>query len=202
MPLVPNKANILFLRNVYPEQLETIEEEYNNRIYEEAGLTEYNYSEEIPITYDKIPPIFVDIESWPKSTNILCWYCSTEFTGRPYFIPERIKNRKCGGIEMVTHGVFCTANCAVRYLNTEYSDASSSSGNKLNNWDAYHGVKIIHRLFTNKRVERIAPSPSKTQMRQYGGDLTKTQYRELLESFEDKCRIDSFKVSSFTTLLP
>jgi hypothetical protein len=195
MFMIPSKPNILFLKNVFPERLETIEQEYDNRIYEEAGLLGYN--DELPIAYDKIPAVFVDVESWPKSTNILCWCCSMEFGGRPYFIPERIKSHKDGGTEMITHGVFCTANCAIRYLNTEYSDKSNSAGSKLSNWDAYHGVKIVHRLFTGRSVEKIDPSPPKTIMRQYGGDLTESQYREMLGTFSNSYSLGNFEIDHY-----
>jgi len=194
------KSNILFLRGVYPDQLETLEEEFGNRLIEEAGLENdfnaLNLTEEI--TYDKIPPVFTSLESWPKSTNIDCWSCSIEFTTRPYFIPERIKNRREGGTEMLTHGVFCSANCAIRYLNTDYGESGSVSPSKLSKWDAYHGVKIVHRIFTSKQVEKIAPSPPKTLMKQYGGDLTKAQYRELLAKFDDEHTLNNFKVKDFT----
>lgn len=193
------KSNILFLRGIYPNQLETLEEEFGNRLIEEAGLDCGNYSsygmEEI--TYDKIPPVFVNVETWPKTTNLHCWSCSIEFPTRPYFIPERIKNRKEGGTEMLTHGVFCSANCAIRYLDTEYGVSDGNLSNKLSKWDAYHGVKIVHRLFTSKTVEKIAPSLPKTMMKQYGGNLTKAQYRELLTKFDEDHTLNSYKVSDF-----
>jgi hypothetical protein len=195
------KSNILFLRGVYPNQLETLEEEFGNRLIEEAGLENNSYSayamEEI--TYDKIPPVFTSIETWPKTTNIHCWCCSIEFPTRPYFIPERIKNRKEGGVEMLTHGIFCSANCAIKYLDTEYGLLNGNSSNKLGKWDAYHGVKIVHRLFTSKSVEKIAPSPPKILMKQYGGELTKAQYRDLLTKFDENHTLNSYKVSDFTS---
>lgn len=196
----PKKPNILFLRGVYPDQLETLEEEFGNRLIEEAGLEfgdcQIGLNEEI--TYDKIPPVFTSLESWPKSTNINCWSCSIEFTTRPYFIPERIKNRREGGTEMITHGNFCSANCAIRYLNTDYGQSGSVSSDKLSKWDAYHGVKIVHRIFTSKQPEKIAPSPPKTLMKQYGGELTKAQYHELLAKFDDEHTLNNFKVQDFT----
>lgn len=39
------------------------------------------------IKYDNIPKYFVNKEQWIKNTNLLCWSCSTKFSGVPLFIP-------------------------------------------------------------------------------------------------------------------
>ena len=37
--------------------------------------------------YDSIPEYFIDIDSWPKSVNTLCWNCNLKIYGPPYFSP-------------------------------------------------------------------------------------------------------------------
>jgi len=191
------RANILFLQGVYPSQLETIEEEFGNRLIEEAEQYDDVYA--VTETFDAIPPVFRSVEQWPKSTNILCWACTNEFPTRPYFIPERIKNHKDGGIEMITHGIFCSASCAVRYLNTEFGEVGSVSSNKLSKWDAYYGVRMLHRIFTGKQVEKIAPSPPRTLMKQFGGDMSKAQFRELCATYDSSHNLNNFTMNDYST---
>jgi hypothetical protein len=37
--------------------------------------------------YDSLPEYFIDIDTWPKSINSLCWGCALKIYGVPYFIP-------------------------------------------------------------------------------------------------------------------
>jgi hypothetical protein len=45
------------------------------------------------IEYETLPNYFTDLESWPKSTNRLCWLCSNSILGPPWFVAIQLLKR-------------------------------------------------------------------------------------------------------------
>ena len=78
-----------------------------------------------------IPPIFKNLKTWPKSSEIKCWNCVGPITGRPVFIPKhRIAtkhvphvltttydyNKDFQRMEIEVEGHFCSFACCLNFI--------------------------------------------------------------------------------------
>jgi hypothetical protein len=116
---IPKKTYILFLPNIFPEDcqddedvlrdiedVEEFTESDNSSVVSDDDIpdlfnlspsfnAEQNHSmvkEEELKDYDTLPPYFINIHLWPKSTNLLCWNCGNGVQGFPWFVPTaRVK---------------------------------------------------------------------------------------------------------------
>lgn len=63
------------------------------------------------------------LEVWPTSTSICCWHDTEPFSTTPLSIP---KSQLHGDDEMVyvVYGVFCSVECAARWIITNHRDAA------------------------------------------------------------------------------
>lgn len=137
--------------------------------------------------YERLPNIFTDIETWKKNTNLCCWNCTLQFTSIPVFIPKVIEpvtikskiNREKSNekkYSISVYGVFCTFGCAKQYIETRnysYSDRV----------EAINKIRLLHKLFYNVKMKEDIKYPLPTRLKQYGGDLTVSEFRENI----DKC---------------
>jgi hypothetical protein len=73
---------VLFLKGVYKNNCDRIEDFFHERLLHDADPKAK--------IFDKIPMVFTDLESWPKTTNLLCWTCRRAVKGRPWFEPQSI----------------------------------------------------------------------------------------------------------------
>lgn len=152
--------------------------------------------------YDRIPMIFTGLESWPKSTNVLCWHCSRSFKTRPWPEPQSIDPLSKGSVGRVipsaqvvkipdkptkkeysigTRGIFCSANCVVAYVEVHTKDIVERN-NKISM------LLLLYEIFTGIRVTYIDPAPSPTEMIQYGGSLTEPEFQKKLDDMNEKAR--------------
>lgn len=141
------------------------------------------------VNYERLPNIFHDIDSWKKNTNLCCWNCTLQFTTTPVFIPKviepiTIKNKdereKNNGkkLSISTYGVFCTFGCAKQYIETRnYSYADRV--------EALNKIKLLHKLFYNVKMKEDIKYPLPTRLKQYGGDLTVSEFREYINKCND-----------------
>lgn len=123
--------------------------------------------------YDSIPKEFKSVEEWPKSTNLLCWYCDRAVIGYPRFIPKTPSISNGNDICEVI-GNFDRWECAVAYAQREFSK------------EMYDDVATTIKIFANKfcpSIRNILPAPSKTEMKQYCGDkgLTTEEYSKKID---------------------
>jgi hypothetical protein len=132
------------------------------------------------IIYDKIPPKFTSIDTWPKSTNLKCWNCDCNFLTVPIFIPVCIETNDLKSMtgSMDTQGNFGSWNCASRYINIHFESSKR--------WERHEFLKILYSVFTGDDISDILPANPKTIMKQYGGDITPHEYREHLNSMNEK----------------
>ena len=166
--------NVLFLRGCFLKDCVSIEDIFDERIMGESAAKETDLLPE-PIIYDKIPNTFVTMEAWIKKTNLKCWYCDCNFYNIPIFIPRYITDppdakSKHGPIGV--HGNFCSWNCASYHINLYFPS---------NKWEKHRLLRFLYNIFTGKTIGEIVPSHPKTDMVQYGGKLTQTQYKEKLK---------------------
>lgn len=168
-----DEPNILFLRGCFLKNCSSIEDMFDERIMKESFLDGKTMPLE-EIVYDKIPEKFVSLETWVKKTNLKCWNCDCNFYTIPIFVPEYMKDpdvpdRKHGDIGV--HGNFCSWNCASFYISLMFRDVK---------WEKDSMLKILYTIFTGDTIHTIPHAPSKTKMVQFGGSMTRTEYKNNL----------------------
>jgi hypothetical protein len=141
--------------------------------------------------YSEIPKKFIDVESWPKFTNLKCWCCSRFFTTYPKFIPTNPEKTQSGKEICDPLGNFCEWNCPIRHIEKEFPKEQQK--------DAIELVLIFQEKFTGKRREKIMGSPDKTKMQQYCGikGITEKQYQEEIDKLNVDYDLSSYKLDHF-----
>ena len=180
---------ILFLQGVFKKDCKRMEDMFREKLISENTVTC-----EAKI-YDKIPVIFTTLENWLKSTNLQCWFCTRTFKGRPWFEPQSIEPvnelstgvildnqelKKCTSrksVAIVPVGVYCSCNCVRAYINLHTKDLAD----RLNKVEM---LKYVYEIFSGKSIPDIQSSPPPTDMIQYGGDLTPTEYQQKIDSLD------------------
>lgn len=175
----------LFLRGVFKKDCKRIEDFFHERLLHDSA-------EEMKM-FDKIPLVFCGLDTWPKSTNLLCWTCNRAVKGRPWFEPQSIDPLSRGQVGVFVAGKdlkkmsgltseycinakgnFCCANCVSRYIRTNSRDLAE----RLNKLEM---LRFVHEIFTGRSVPDIHPSPPVSEMIQYGGTLTPQEYQKRIE---------------------
>lgn len=170
---------ILFIKNVFIKDCIQIDDLFEQQLFEQLK------QDDDIIIYDKIPSLFMCMETWIKKTNVKCWYCDLNFETTPVFIPKLIEpSTTKSGYSMGVLGCFCSFSCAMVYNNLY--------NNKLcNNIKTREMLLFLHNIFFNYHVREIYESPSKYIMKQYGGDIEPTKYRKLINELEKKMNDES-----------
>lgn len=112
-------------------------------------------------TYDSLP---LSLDTCPKITNLLCWSCTLDIE-TPVSIP-------CSDMDS-TVGIFCSFNCAARYIDTHPNS---------NKWESQALLKLLYKKNTGLSIDHIVPAPSKTELKQYGGKLTPAEFKEIIST--------------------
>lgn len=133
------------LEDVADERLIIEDEKNNDKIY----------------LYNKIPQIFTSIENWPINTNLSCWTCGFKFNSYPKFIPTYIREVN-DSYEVGVMGNMCSFNCAELWIETH-------TNTREERYKLQNNLCFLFYLCTKKRISQIKPSPSKTNLLQYGG---------------------------------
>jgi hypothetical protein len=145
----------------------------------------------------ELPNIYTDIDNWPKSTNLACWYCSLCFKGKPWFIPvawtrgvidrEKVtydinlnfpQSDQCIETTIIrTDGNFCSPFCAKRYIE-EYKKYTPNIRKK--------NINMLHyqcEQFLGYNPNYIPSAPDKTKMKKYCGEsgITESEYQKLIK---------------------
>jgi len=186
---------ILFLQGVFKKDCKRIEDIFHDKLLDKHNITKYINEKKV---YDKIPVLFTIINSWPKSTNLLCWNCSRTFNTIPWFEPQSIEpatetiakkntndiiinNKK---IIIGVKGNFCSCNCVMSHINL-YSKDISEKLNKI------MMLKVVYEIFNNgKTISDIKISPAHTEMIQYGGTYTEQEYQKKIEQLDHSYKYD------------
>ncbi len=159
---------VIYLDGINLDDYDDIESTFTTNLMERIA----DNTKTPKITYDKIPPIFTGLETWPSSTNLHCWYCDFTFNNVPIFIPKTIEFIEASpgsskpGVKMSTVGNFCTFHCAAAYCMYSFNNLY------INN------LLYLYYIFTGKATKFITLSHRKISMEKYGGDLTELEYLE------------------------
>lgn len=156
--------------------------------------------------YDVILKWFINVDTWPKSTNLDCWFCDCKNPGFPWFIPLT-EQRKCVPCDPITGNI-------TKSITTDVSDAAllNLNSNKryreveamktlghfcsiccakaylskindqriINKWQSNKLLKKLFRLVTGVTIGDIPEANPKTNMIQYCGPIdgvTSKEYR-------------------------
>jgi len=116
-------------------------------------------------------PDFITETTWPTSVNIRCNWCSLPFTGKPWAIPRMIDDSGRIYIE----DCFCSINCA--YADLYY-------GNDQFKWEKIQNLYYLCKILTGEYPKtKIIPSPKKKVLIEYGGTITRQEYRNIISNF-------------------
>lgn len=183
----------LFLQGVFKKDCKKLEDIFTERLMLEET------DENTIIVYDKMPPIFNSVKTWPKTTNILCWYCNRSFETFPWFKPRSIdpiskgvpgKFATCEEVKkthnsklyaIVPEGTYCSSNCVMADILREKQQLSSLI-------DKINMLKLLYSIVNGVVVDEIYPSPSPTIMCQYGGELSEARYQLAINKLDAKSR--------------
>lgn len=142
-------------------------------IFEKHIIEQLNYNTSYIDIYNKIPSIFTGLDTWVKNTNLNCWYCDLTFDSVPVFIPRLIEPCASTEYNISTLGCFCSFSCAMVYINMHFT-------NICENIHMKNMLLFLYKIFNKKKIKEIILSPSKYQMKQYGGNLEQIQYKNNL----------------------
>jgi len=191
----------------------------------------YNCKEDEIIQYDEIPRYFLDMNSWVKNTNLLCWTCGNGVAKSPWFIPLALdrrliladatkydditaisdaavlaSNKKFREVSVMTvYGNYCTIYCAQRYIIKVDDDKI------INKQECERLLKRLYEIRNGHAIDEIPISEDKTKMMQYCGPhgmsaeefriCNENKYKKYKESV-DSSTMNSVQVTFGNTSLP
>ena len=154
--ILPNKT-----KNYKKREIQIDDILYDNKSWMENG----NFS--ISQLYHSDTILEGSVYKWPKTSNLLCWFCTRPIEGSPIGLPYK----KEGKIYH-TIGVFCSYSCALT--------CNFSSENTLVD-DKYNTESILNELYMKTGGKgKILKAPPKIVLLKYGGKLTNDEYNQLL----------------------
>jgi len=172
--LVPR---VLFLRNAFLKECRTADDLAEERWIGDGLTSDYAPA----IKYTKIPRVFRDFATWPKSTNLHCCWCTLPYTGIPIpFVTgiERVNSDAAEFIVDIDPSLqFSSFNCYLAYINM-HSRSISERITRMNM------AKLIYRMFHNEFPTVITPAISPTRMKHFGGDLSIDEYRAIVANVD------------------
>lgn len=183
---IPQNNN-LFFKGVFFDEIESLEDKLYNLACSNSEKTDYTCETQVElkkkVTYDKIPAKFYNIKQWVESTKnikIKCWYCESVFIGVPIFIPSYISNT-CKGKVFDTYGAFCGWGCAYSHIQ-DYSEYTKT--NTI--WEKDHMLKMLYKLFYNKKIDDFLRIPNKFTTEVYGGNMSMTDFKKELKKINQQ----------------
>lgn len=150
--------------------------------------------------YDLIPMQFTGRDSWPKSTNLLCWYCSRSFDEFPWTVPISCSRNLIADDSDVTdvsdasllesfgtfkealvmdvHGNFCSCSCALTYIKRILDPTI------INRHESERLLLMFAEIITIKKMTHIALADPPTLMQKYCGPGGKTEETYIEENLQ------------------
>lgn len=109
--------------------------------------------------------------TWPQTTNVHCWHCCHQFDSVPVSIPQTSLSMNARKYYSV-YGVFCTINCAKKYLMEKHTHDQPQLLMTLNE------VCVEVYGMCPDKVFNAIPAPPRMSLQMFGGDLDITAYRK------------------------
>jgi hypothetical protein len=115
----------------------------------------------------------IEVKSVPYTSDAACFWCCHSFTNRPVVLPIRDT-----GEHLQVMGNFCSPECACAYLFDMRQDSHTR-------WEQ---LSLLYRVYGDACNGKIHPAPARNVLKHFGGNLSITEYRNLIRSH--KVRID------------
>lgn len=165
--------NILYLKGIFLKDVSTLEDLWRERLNQDTE--EQVTSERVEnVMLGVIPKKFTGLGNHPKNTRIRCWHCTLTFETIPVFIPfSTLVN--ISGVEMSCYGNFCSFPCAQAYIRTYFKDTLHEKSNSLS---------LLFTIFSGEKYRHIPFAPEKTEMIQFGGNLTTEEYQKIIAKMQ------------------
>jgi hypothetical protein len=170
-------------------------EQYENTFHTLSKSTQKTYVD-LESKDLKLLPELYSSNSWPKRTDIHCWWCCYSFDTVPIPLPRKINNKQRSMLELEDNiddfevkGCFCSFNCALAYSNTY--DLKNLQYLVL---FFFKRIYKINNPSTSKEFIRsfsIKPAPPKEVLKIFGGPISISEYRKSFEN-STKYRIIEF----------
>jgi hypothetical protein len=167
--------NIMFFRGIFPKQYD-IENIFTNQLLAsiEPMRDIYNITQ-----YSPIPGTFTTTETWPTSTNILCWHCHRKIPNTPLFSPTRIIKGTNSDYEMMVCGAMCSFVCVTSYID-------SSITNPIIKDNRHRMLKVLYYVIHGKEINYIPRAMPHTAMSKYGGSVSEVDYYKMIDEAEER----------------
>ena len=114
-----------------------------------------------------------EVKSIPQTSDVACFWCCHTFTNRPVVLPMRDT-----GEHLQVTGNFCSPECACSYLFDMRQDSHTR-------WEQ---LALLYRVYGEACQGKIQPAPARNTLKLFGGGLSISEYRSLIQSH--KVRID------------
>lgn len=184
------RANILFLKGVYLDNLKNADDIFDRK------FTGQEAAPASRIIYQSLPEQFTTLEAWPKSTNLKCWECDCTFSTVPVPCAVDMYHNKNGQTVYDVYGNFCTFNCAQKHINEKFKGDATK-------YDKDRFLRALYKIFTGKKIDHIVSSPDKTRMQQYCGERgwTYREFRDKIYEITSDYELTMYRFDQFTTTL-
>lgn len=199
---------ILFIRNIFIDDCIHIDDNIDTKLLNRTDSKKYvdiknisnlNTTRLMDLTtctqqkeYNKHPRVYENLDTWPTSTNLLCWYCTNQFNGRPIFIPQVIEpnvhnlyiNAKNDHLIMgksdttfkiEAEGICCRWGCAISYIRETTKDLTKFIEKKNN-------LYYLYKLWNGHFPQHIPEAPNKYMQKKFGGEYSTEQYYKIYDS--------------------
>lgn len=112
----------------------------------------------VPVIKIKDNEVIVD-----NPTNIVCWWCTYNFSNIPCFLPDDYIDGK-----FYVLGCFCSFNCAVSY---------NFSLNDYKVWNRYSLLNKMYQMMYHK-YEHLRMAPQREVLDKFGGTIKIDEFRK------------------------
>ena len=181
----------LFIRNVFLHDCIDISSCMESKILEQSHTIDPLISSSYinnnlmelttSIEYQKIPNVFESLETWPKNTNLHCWYCTNQFNYIPKTIPlviePNVHSKHNDKYLIGVEAICCRWPCCISYIYENNKDQTKVI-EKINN--LYFFIKLL----TGKYPQYVPLAPNKYLLKKFGGDLSVEEYYALYDKLE------------------
>ena len=107
-----------------------------------------------------------NLTDWPESTDICCWNCCHPFQGVPVPATSKIDTHRSGKLTKC-NGVFCSFNCAKRYILDKNTHGA---------WEASTLLSLLHKKIVGHHAP-IKVAPPRICLSMFGGNMSIEEYR-------------------------
>jgi hypothetical protein len=165
-----NESNLIIVPPTSePTQTTKNEPKQETNIVQEQEVDYYNLKSTLLIQYKDS----AEVKTVPQTSDVACFWCCHTFTNRPVVLPIRDT-----GEHLQVMGNFCSPECACAYLFDMRQDSHTR-------WEQ---LALLYRVYGEACNGKIHPSPARNVLKHFGGNLSITEYRNLIRSH--KVRID------------